>query len=153
MDYMDDMDYMAHRDIEKDLAVVDLLCTRDFPAERGRTDVGEGGPGYFITPLGASTWANGEELAEDLYAYEIAMAERLSMRWGEPLRWGTVTIGERIARGEEIPEPWALLSALADDLRTWKATHADRWVTVAAADREAEVPSQLLLVVTDIDPP
>lgn len=136
-------------DIAKDLALVDLLCTRGFPAQRGRTDVGEGGPGYLMAPLGGS----GRPGAEDLYAYELALAERLSARWGEPSRWGTVTLTERIARGEEIPEPWSGLSALADDLRTWKAPDSDRWVTVAVTDRDTEEPSELLLVVTDIDPP
>lgn len=136
-------------DIAKDLDLIDLLCARDFPAEHGGSDAGLAGPGYHTAWLGPGDWPD----ASDCYAYEEAVAERLTQRWGGPSRWGSVTLGERIARGEDIPEPWAMLSALVSDLRTWQAPGAGRWVTVAVADRDEESRPQLWVVVTDIDPP
>lgn len=135
-------------DIAEDLALINRLCTRDVPAEHGRTDVGLSGPGYHIAWLGLRDWPG----ADDCYAYEAAIAERLTTWWGEPARWGTVTLGERIARGEDIPEPWAMLSALADDLRTWQVSDPGRWATLAVADRDDEKQPRLFVVVTDIDP-
>ena len=41
-------------DIAHCLATIDLLCIRDFPAKRGRTDTGDAGPGYFIAELQTS---------------------------------------------------------------------------------------------------
>lgn len=127
-------------DIAKDLALIDALCARDFPAEHS---------GYHVAWLGPGDWPD----ASDCYAYEAAVGERLTHRWGEPSRWGTVTLQERVARGEVIPEPWATLADLALDLRTWDIPGGDRSVTLAVADRNAEDQPQLGVFVTDIDPP
>ncbi|MFI9757418.1 hypothetical protein ACIHFB_05685 [Streptomyces sp. NPDC051963] len=135
-------------DIAKDLALIDLLCTLDFPAEHGGTDVGRGGPGYHIARLGPDDWPG----AEDCYAYETGIGERLTERWGEPSRWGTVTLGERLARGEHLAEPWATLNAQASDLCTWQANGTGRSITVAVADREDENRPQPFVVVTDLNP-
>jgi hypothetical protein len=136
-------------DIVKDLALVDRLCTREFPAEHGRTEEGMGGPGYFIAPLGPGEWPS----PEDCYAYETAMTGRFTTRWGTPLRSGTVTLGERIARGEDLSQPWTTLSALGQDVRTWDATGTGRTVMLAVADVEEENEPQLFVVVTDLDWP
>ncbi len=133
----------------KDLTLVDLLCTREFPAEHGSTDEGAGGPGYLMARLGPGEWPQ----PEDCYAYETAMTGQLTMRWGTPSRSGTVTLGERIAEGEDISEPWTTLNALAHDVRTWEATGTGRTVMLAVADREAEHEPQLFVVVTDLDWP
>lgn len=127
-------------DIAKDLALIDALCSRDFPA---------GHSGYHAAWLGPGDWPD----ASDCYAYEAAVVERLTHRWGEPSRWGTVTLQERIARGELIPEPWAMLAAQAVDLRTWDVPGSDRLVTLAVADRNGEDQPQLQVLVTNIDPP
>ncbi|MFH0517764.1 hypothetical protein ACHBTE_11355 [Streptomyces sp. M41] len=136
-------------DVAKDLALTDLLCTRDFPTERGRTDFATGGPGYFMVELGAGSWRS----PDDLYAYEAALIQRFDERWGEGSRWGSVTLQERGARGEEIAEPWAVLGIRADDLRTWDARGTGRWVNLGVADRDPEAEPELLLMVTDMDPP
>ncbi|MER6183226.1 hypothetical protein [Streptomyces sp. NPDC001652] len=127
-------------DIAKDLALIDALCSRDFPA---------GHSGYHAAWLGPGDWPD----ASDCYAYEAAVAERLTDRWGEPSRWGTVTLQERIARGEVIAEPWAMLTALAIDLRTWEIPGSDRRAVLAVADRNGEDQPRLRVFVTDTDPP
>ncbi|MFD3835547.1 hypothetical protein ACFWWC_04715 [Streptomyces sp. NPDC058642] len=127
-------------DIAKDLALIDELCARDLPA---------GHSGHHAAWLGPGDWPD----ASDCYAYEAAVAERLTDRWGRPSRWGTVTLQERSARSEVIPEPWAKLADLAVDLRTWEIPGSDRRVTLAVADRNGEDQPQLRVVVTDIAPP
>lgn len=132
-------------DIASDLALIDRLCTRDVPARHSGSD--PSGTGYDQAVLGLRNWQN----ADDCYAYEAAIAERLTARWGKPSRWGTSTLIERSARGERIPEPWAMLSEAATDLLTWEAS--GRWVTLTVIDGNAEELPQVLLVVTTTDPP
>ncbi|GLW49924.1 hypothetical protein Stsp02_55850 [Streptomyces sp. NBRC 14336] len=127
-------------DIAKDLALIDGLRTRAVPAEPGADP-------YHRAVLGLRAW----ESAQDCYAYEDAVAERLTERWGEPSRWGTTTLVERAARGEHIPEPWAMLSTWATDLRTWEAD--DRWITLTAIDGDSEELPQVYVVVTREAPP
>ncbi|MFJ7071255.1 hypothetical protein [Streptomyces sp. NPDC098781] len=136
-------------DVAKDLALTDLLCTRDFPAEHGRTEFALGGPGYYMTELGPGSWPS----RDDLYAHEAALVLRFDERWGKAERWGSVTLQERGLRGEDIPEPWAEFGTRADDLRTWSATGTGRWVNLAVSDRDPEAEPALLLMVTEIDPP
>jgi len=127
-------------DIAKDLALIDLLCARAFPSEHER---------YHTAWLGPGDWPD----VSDCYAYEAAVAERLTQRWGEASRRGTVTPAEHIARGEVIPEPWATLTALAIDVRTWVVPENGRHVTVAVADRDEENHPRLWLAVTETTPP
>ncbi|EGX58713.1 hypothetical protein SZN_16385 [Streptomyces zinciresistens K42] len=136
-------------DIAEDLALTERLCARAFPAQRGGPDAGAGGPGWFMVELSAGS----RHGPEDLYAYEAALVQRFEERWGEGSRWGSATLLERAARGEELPEPWALFASRADDLRTWEAAGTGRWVSLAVADRDPEAVPALLLMVTDIDPP
>jgi len=128
---------LDHMDIASDLALIDRLCTR------GDTD----GTGYHQAVLGLRNWQS----AEDCYAYEAAIAERLTARWGEPSRWGTTTLSERSARGERIPEPWAMLSGWGTELLTWEAS--GHWVTLTVIDGDTEDLPQVLVVVTTTDPP
>ncbi|NUS30097.1 MAG: hypothetical protein HOV92_38595 [Streptomyces sp.] len=127
-------------DIAKDLALIDQLCARDFPAAHDP---------YHAAWLGPGDWPD----ARDCYAYEAALVERLTQRWGASDRWGTVTLVERIARGEAIPEPWAMLTALAIDVRTWVVPGTGRRLTVAVADRDEENQPRLWAGVTQTAPP
>ncbi|MFC8346999.1 hypothetical protein [Streptomyces sp. NPDC057280] len=127
-------------DIAKDLALIDLLCAQEFPSEHER---------YHTAWLGPGDWPD----VGDCYAYEAAIAERLTQRWGEAFRWGTVTLEERMARGEAIPEPWMALTALTIDVRTWVAPESGRHVTVAVADREDESRPRIRADVTETAPP
>jgi hypothetical protein len=136
-------------DIVRDLAVLDLLCVRDFPAVHGSTEAGSGGPGYFMVCLGPGTWPS----PQDLHAYETAVAERLDERLGGQARTETVALRERLTRGERLSEPWASLGVLADDLRTWPAGETGRWITLAVSDRDVPDRARLLAAVTDTEPP
>jgi len=127
-------------DIAKDLALIDLLCARPFPSEHER---------YHTAWLGPGDWPD----VGDCYAYETALIERFTQRWGAAARWGTVTLEERIARGEEIPEPWLSLTASAIDVRTWEVSDSARRVTLAVADREDESRPRIWAAVTETDPP
>ncbi|MEU6377306.1 hypothetical protein [Streptomyces sp. NPDC046909] len=127
-------------DIAKDLALIDLLCARDFPGEHER---------YHTAWLGPGHWPD----VSDCYAYEVALVEGLTRRHGEASRWGTVTLEQRIERGEAIPEPWGTLTALAIDVRTWIEPVSGRRITIAVADRDGESVPQPWLAVTESDPP
>ncbi|MER6346451.1 hypothetical protein ACWC10_30800 [Streptomyces sp. NPDC001595] len=151
-------------DIARCLDTIDRLCLRPFPAEHGWTDVGRAGPGYFMAELrarGAGDTGEGEEreaaaresTAEDVGAHREAVAERLHRRWGPVPPWGMLTLRERGLRGEEIPEPWASLSHLTDQVYVWQADRTGRWVALGLADRDPSDAIRLLAVITDTDPP
>lgn len=40
--------------VARHLAVIDRLCSEDFPSESGRSDVGTAGPGYHVAGLRTS---------------------------------------------------------------------------------------------------
>ncbi|MET8786988.1 MULTISPECIES: hypothetical protein [unclassified Streptomyces] len=145
--------------IDQHLATIDLLRAREFPARRSASDVGFGGPGFHIAPLavsaglGTGDGAERERWAEDLDAWKEAIAQRLDDRWGEGLRWWSLTVGVRKARGEEIPEPWATLGDLVDELYLWRPDGSGRWVALGVAERDGADEIRLLAAVTDRDPP
>jgi hypothetical protein len=146
--------------IDQHLATIDRLCAREFPEQRGRSDVGFGGPGFHIAELTASLGLLGtgdgaarERTAEDLDAWKEAIAQRLNDRWGQGQRWGMLTVGVRRARGEEIPQPWALLGDLVHEVYLWQADGTGRWVALGVAERDETDEIRLLAVVTDTDPP
>ncbi|MBG0856986.1 hypothetical protein I2W78_35340 [Streptomyces spinoverrucosus] len=140
--------------IARCLDTIDRLCSRPFPAEHGRSDVGREGPGYYITELGAADpqCAHGERTAEDVEAFREGIAQLLDERWGAKPLWGMLTLRVRGERGEEIPEPWASISAQADDLYVWEATGTGRWVALGIAHGDEADPARLLAVVTEVDP-
>ncbi|MFD1659982.1 hypothetical protein ACFSL4_17715 [Streptomyces caeni] len=145
--------------IDRHLATIDLLCAREFPARRGSSDVGFGGPGFHVVVLRTSVGlrtgdgAERERTAEDFDAWKEAIARRLDGRWGQGRFWGPLTAGVRMARGEEIPEPWATLGALVHELRLWQVDGAGRWVALGVAERDLTDEIRLLAAVTDQDPP
>ncbi|WAZ20090.1 hypothetical protein STRCI_001186 [Streptomyces cinnabarinus] len=124
-------------DIAKDLARIDGLRAREIPAE----------PGYHQAVLGPRDWRS----EEDCYAYEAALAELLTARWGEPSRWGTTTLVERGTRDGRIAEAWALLSVFATELRTWEVEGS--WVVLTVLDREPEETPKVFVLITREDPP
>ncbi|MFJ8141775.1 hypothetical protein [Streptomyces sp. NPDC096013] len=96
--------------VTRRLATIDLLCTRDFPPEHGRTDAGIGGPGCHIAELRTSDdfWEGaGTEREETEARYETdrdALGERLIERWGAPDAFSPASVLERSLSGEDIPE-------------------------------------------------
>ncbi|MFF0536452.1 hypothetical protein ACWDF1_05405 [Streptomyces coelicoflavus] len=145
-------------DIARHLALIDELCFRPFPAEHGPSDGGAAGPGRFTAVLASSHGLRGSDPAERAATVEQyekerdALYERLAPRWGETAPWNLRTVLLRTER-EEIPEPWAGLSAHARVAYLWEVEGTGRWVAVAVADRDAADEVRLLAVVTEEAPP
>lgn len=150
------------------LAAIDLLRSREFPAEHGRSPSGVGGPGYHIAELLTSGdfWDDDGmewEATSDQYdAERDALTVLLGERWGAPQIFSLASVFERAqgdaygyggeaAEGEDIPEPWGSLSSSVPDLHLWRAD--GRWIALGVSQWDKELPFQLLAVVTEIDPP
>ncbi|CAL9646227.1 hypothetical protein NC239_03130 [Streptomyces sp. G3] len=144
--------------IARHLALVDELCFRPFPAEHGPSAEGFAGPGCFWAVLASSHGLGGRDPAERAVTVEQyekerdALYERLAPRWGRTAPWNLQTVLLRTER-EEIPEPWAALSAHARVAYLWEAEGTGRWVAVAVADRDGADEVRLLAVVTAEAPP
>ncbi|MFJ6571717.1 hypothetical protein ACIQNU_30375 [Streptomyces sp. NPDC091292] len=149
------------------LATIDLLCSRELPAEHGGAVDGvggSGGPGYFVVDLTGRDGRGDEDggayavAEEQAYADRDALAVLLTERIGDPDHIGLQGIFLRAADTEAgtepdgaIPEPWATLSAPSGDALIWRT--ADRWLVLAITRRDPESPIRFLAAVTDIDPP
>ncbi|MET7479845.1 hypothetical protein ABZT17_36555 [Streptomyces sp. NPDC005648] len=135
-------------DIAQHIALLDELCLRPFPAEHG----------HHLAVLESSHGLRGGDCAERAVTAEQyrkvrdAIFERVAPRWGETDPWNLQTVLLRTER-EEIPEPWASLSARADTAHLWEIVGTGRWVAVAVADRDRTDEVQLVAVVTETDPP
>ncbi|MCX5054842.1 MULTISPECIES: hypothetical protein [unclassified Streptomyces] len=135
-------------DIAQHIARIEELCFRPFPAEHG----------YHIAELESShglRGGDGAERAVTVDQYEKvrdALYEELAPRWGETAPWNLQTVLLRTER-EEIPEPWATLSARARVAYGWEVVGTGRWAAVAVADRDEADEVQLVAVVTETDPP
>ncbi|MFE0172016.1 hypothetical protein ACFWZ2_06840 [Streptomyces sp. NPDC059002] len=145
------------------LAAIDLLRSREFPGEHGRSERGSEGPGYHIAELLTSDsfweddgtrWHATEEQYE---AERDALTVLLADRWGPPQRFSLASLFERTVAvdfgeaDEAIPEPWAQLSSCVPDLHLWQVD--GRWIALGVAQWDRELPFQLLAVVTETDPP
>ncbi|OEJ97272.1 hypothetical protein [Streptomyces thermolilacinus] len=138
------------------LETVDLLRARPFPRQRGRSDVGESGPGYHIAELATSEdfWEDRgrtEEVEEQYEAERDALGLLLAERWGEPQIFSLWSVFERGMNREEMPEPWGVLSSHVPDVHLWRAD--GRWIALGVSQWDRELPFQLLAVVTETDPP
>ncbi|MGW1892636.1 hypothetical protein ACWCP6_20730 [Streptomyces sp. NPDC002004] len=142
------------------LATIDLLCSREFPAEHGRTDVGSGGPGYHLAELVTSEdfWDDDgtrrEETEEQYEAERDGLSALLSLRWGEPDVFSLRSAARRVHEdGEDIPEPWSSLSGHVPDVHLWRSEAHARWIALGVSQWDKELPFQLIAVVTEADPP
>ncbi|AXG52597.1 hypothetical protein SLCG_1442 [Streptomyces lincolnensis] len=147
-------------DSAKHLARIDSLCSADLAAEHGGPDVVVAGPGYCVVSLeishGSRTGdqADRPDTVDDVQAWKEHITLLLDGRWGpQQLPWGLGTLVLRIERGEEIPESWATMSALVDELNLWQPHGTDRWVALGVADRDPADEARLLALVTETDPP
>ncbi|MGQ4329376.1 hypothetical protein [Streptomyces hayashii] len=135
-------------DIARGLATVDLLSVRELPAQ-----------GYPVAELQTSGDFHGEdrsaweETEEQYEADRDGLTERLTDRWGPPHLVSLASTLERSMDGEDIPEPWASLSGHVPDLHLWQLPGTPRWIALGVSQWDAELPFQLLLVVTETDPP
>ncbi|MFJ1646114.1 hypothetical protein [Streptomyces sp. NPDC088258] len=134
------------------LAVIDLLRAAAFPAVRGPTGTGTGGPGYHLVEL-----AGGAD-PEQCGAEHTALVDLLTVRLGEPDFLSLWSLQARITGGEEIPEPWRELSSGPLRLHLWWTE--GRWLAVGLAEGPvdgaggADGPGcRLIAAVTDTDPP
>jgi hypothetical protein len=141
--------------IAQHIAVIDELCYRPFPAEHGPSDVGFSGPGHHVAVLEAAADTGPAARAVTIDQYEKdrdALYELLASRWGDTDPYNLQTVLLRTER-EEIPRPWAELSACAGVAHLWEVEGTGRWVAVAVGDRDASREVQLLALVTETDPP
>ncbi|MFF5188578.1 hypothetical protein ACFY30_33260 [Streptomyces sp. NPDC000345] len=90
--------------------------------------------------------------AERIHEEKEELAGTLTRRWGTPCHLGLQTVRLRTGT-EEIPEPWAGLSLRVGDVYLWQVAEQGRWVALGVADLDPDDEIQLLLVVTDTDPP
>ncbi|MFF4233007.1 hypothetical protein [Streptomyces sp. NPDC001820] len=133
------------------LEIIDLLRARNFPAERGPSDVGSEGPGFHIAELtghfghGADPDVDREAEAQQRLAEQEGLLRGLTERWGEPDLFSLASTQLRAERDEEVPDPWRRLSEQMGWLHLWRIE--DRWIAVGLSE------FQLLVVVTEIDPP
>jgi hypothetical protein len=142
------------------LAGIDSLCTGDLTTEHGESDAFMAGSRYRIVSLAASHGSPTGDVSErqqrvdDLHALKEHIALTLNARWGDQQPpWWMGTLVVRIDRGEEIPEPWATVSALVDELGLWQPPGTDRWLALGVADGDLDDEVHLLALVTDVDPP
>lgn len=141
-------------------AMIDSLCADGLAAEHDESDDFMAGRGYRIVSLAVSHGSrNGDGsgrsvVVDDFHALKDHMSRLLNCLWGDqhPLWWmGAIVM--RIDRGEVIPEPWATLSTLVDEVDLWQPPGTNRWLALGVADRDFDDEVHLLAVVTDTDPP
>lgn len=138
------------------LATIDLLRFQPFPGRRGRSEVGDSGPGYHIAELATSEdfsddpgrW---EPVADQYEAERDALSALLAARWGEPQMFSLWSVFQRGMDGEDLPEPWGTLSSHVPDLHLWRVD--GRWIALGVSQWDTELPFQLLAVMTETDPP
>ncbi|MEU7280054.1 hypothetical protein AB0A69_14895 [Streptomyces sp. NPDC045431] len=139
------------------LATIDRLRSRPFPGQRGRSDAGDSGPGYHIAELATSEefWDDDgtrRALVEEQYEAERdALAVLLTARWAEPQSFSLWSVFDRGMAGEEIPDPWDILSSSVPDVHLWRVDGL--WIALGVSHWDKELPFQLLAVVTETDPP
>lgn len=145
------------------LAAIDALLREPFPAEHLPTRFGDSGPGFHrARPGPAGPEAHGppadtdgrdgdpDGQAERCRAEGEALAAALRARWGPPEHLGLWSASVRDAAGRTPPAPWDEAVRRADDILLWRVGR--RWAGLAAA-RCGEGRLELLVLVTEIDPP
>ncbi|MFD9906974.1 hypothetical protein [Streptomyces sp. NPDC059063] len=142
----------------EDIATIDLLRARGFPAAHGRSDAGRAGPGFHIAELRTYETAeddDGTARDDTELQYEAerdALTVLLAGRWGEPQVFSLAGVLARAVAGfEDIPEPWASVSETVPDVHLWRAE--EHWIALGVARWPERGALQLLAVVTEVDPP
>ncbi|MFF2778428.1 hypothetical protein ACFVU3_26345 [Streptomyces sp. NPDC058052] len=139
------------------LSDLDLLRSREFPAEPEYSGDLDSGPGFHVAMLATSEefWeadvSRREEVEEQYEAERDGLAAVLTARWGEPDRVSLWSLHHRGMEGETLPEPWSVLCAHVPDLMLWRVDA--RWIGLGVSQWDKELPFQLLAVITDVDPP
>ncbi|WP_405578766.1 hypothetical protein [Streptomyces sp. NBC_01092] len=140
--------------IARHIALIDELCLRPFGAEHSPWEAGEGGPGYHVVVLERSHGDRATRAAtvEQFEKYRDALYDPLAARWGDSPPWNGQTTLLRTEH-EDIPAPWASLSARVRVAYVWEAVGTGRWVAVAVADRDETDDVKLIAMSTETAPP
>ncbi|MFD3539827.1 hypothetical protein ACFWUQ_10040 [Streptomyces sp. NPDC058662] len=139
------------------LDTIDRLRVREFPAEPDRSGGRSSGPGHHLVEVGRTGGCREDDgsawiAASDQISAEYgALTQALSDRWGEPQVFALESLAVRAAEGEEIPEPWAEVSASTDHVQLWRA--GDHWLVAYVTRGDAYDPYLLMAGVTVVDPP
>ncbi|MFG2334461.1 hypothetical protein ACGFMM_33340 [Streptomyces sp. NPDC048604] len=139
------------------LATIDRLCLRPFPETPARSGPCDSGPGFHVVALARSEdfWEDDGtrrlEVEEQYEAERDALGELLASRWGAHQHVSLFSVLSRAMDGEDIPEPWHAVSNHTPDLYLWRA--GDRWIGLGISQWDDELPFELLLLVTTVDPP
>jgi hypothetical protein len=137
----------------RQLAMIDELRSRPFPARRGPSAAGESGPGFHVAPiwrgrpLDGADPADAVEAGEDCAAGLTALIAVLSLRWGEPAETELTAALERTAMGLPVAAPLDVLCALVPRVHSWRV--AGRWVAVGAGAGGTGLPYQVLAAVAE----
>ncbi|MEU7030767.1 hypothetical protein AB0A60_29280 [Streptomyces sp. NPDC046275] len=139
------------------LAAIYELVGRAFPERDERTGLRDSGPGYHVAALATSEefWEDDgtrrSAVEEQYEAERDGLSALLAARWGPPQVFSLWSVLDRSMSGEDIPEPWGVLSNHTPDLHLWRAER--RWIALGVSQWDDELPFQLLAVVTTVDPP
>ncbi|MGC5346438.1 hypothetical protein [Streptomyces sp. DT171] len=148
------------------LRLIDGMRSQEFPTERVRSGSGVSGPGYHTVSLlmdgelldeehadgdvdGDEAWRR-EHRAQCLAEHD-ALLTLLTLRWGEPSPISLWSAHERMMAGEDIPEPWADPVASCEYLQLWRVE--ERWIALALHLEEEGTGCELIVLVTETDPP
>jgi hypothetical protein len=135
--------------IAEQLATIDLLRGRPFPAERGWYGGVRSGPGFHLTDLDTSEdfWEDDgsrrPEAEADFEAACEALVALLSRRWGDPEVHDLTGHLVRSAQGEPVPEPLSTLSGFVGVVHAWRVD--GRWIGVGVGQQAGELPFQLVV--------
>ncbi|MFJ9809643.1 hypothetical protein ACIRTB_15580 [Streptomyces sp. NPDC101158] len=139
------------------LAAIDDLVGRAFPERAESSGYRDSGPGHHVDALATSEefWecdaTHRLDVEEQYEADRDGLSTLLGARWGPPQVFSLWSVRDRSMSGERIPEPWNVLSCHVPDLHLWRAR--GRWIGLGVSQWDKELPFQLLVVVTTVDPP
>ncbi|MFE7613575.1 hypothetical protein [Streptomyces celluloflavus] len=148
-----------HSTTARQLALIDQLRDRPFPAHRGLAATAGGvpgepvrsGPGGHVAQLweGPPLWdadpADAEAIREECAAGLAALTAVLSLRWGPPTVVELAGRLERLAWGLPVRPPLDLLCGQVARVHTWQA--GGRWVAIGAGQGGPELPYRLLAAI------
>ncbi|HEY3479504.1 MAG TPA: hypothetical protein VGL02_11475 [Streptomyces sp.] len=138
-------------DLVAQLATVDHLRAREFPARRVRSGAVESGPGFHVADLEVSEdfWQDDgsrrPEVAEDFGAACQALVEILSRRWGDPRTLDLAPFQAVLDEGGTVPPPLEMLCGCLPEVYGWQV--GERWIAVGVGQRDARLPFQLVVAM------
>jgi hypothetical protein len=142
-------------DLVAQLATVDLLRAREFPARRVRSGAVESGPGFHVADLEVSEdfWEDDGSrrpvVADDFGAACQALVEILARRWGDPRTVDLAPYQSVLREGGTVPPPLEMLCGYVPEVYGWQV--GDRWIAVGVGQWDAGLPFQLVAAIGERD--